>query len=454
MKKVLFLLAVLLLPTMAYSQIPTTTKKENLKGNVLSVRYFNYEYSENFGSPTEGKLRWVKDLAFDAQGRVVLFNSDSDLHSFFVAKYKKEGDNTIAGLSALTSGRDGTEYKTLNDFLNQKEVNDHYFREVTYNSDNIAIKYDVYERSYPTSKYMLTYRKAAKLIGNGAYECKLYDKSGQSFLDFKETYNSNGQLIELDNERQFNNVYSYDKAIVIPDAGKYQYNNKGQLVSYTQQKNSAPDKKEYIYNDHGDLTQSNTLVFHRGRKEYVKNRGLVYDNYKYDNNGNWIYRMVSNGKENLYIEKRQIEYCNTSEEIESKVNELYSKLPAIDMKAAEKFSDFYQKYLDGAGYTGQIPLIEYDSKYASVKNADKATVVVTVYFSDPNCDGKQYLRLTMPDKYYSKLKNVVDEIQKQEKECKYVYKDGKLIMNNEEYVIDTSTGEMKNITRNFTLRKE
>ena len=60
----------------------------------------------------------------------------------------------------------------------------------------------------------------------------------------------------------------------------------------------------------------------------------------------------------------------------------------------------------------------------------------------------------MPDKYYSKLKNVVDEIQKQEKECKYVYKDGKLIMNNEEYVIDTSTGEMKNITRNFTLRKE
>ena len=124
------------------------------------------------------------------------------------------------------------------------------------------------------------------------------------------------------------------------------------------------------------------------------------------------------------------------------------------MKAAEEFSNFYKKYLDGPGYTGQIPLIEYDSKYASVKNADKATVVVTVYFSDPNCDGKQYLRLTMPDKYYSKLKNVVDEIQKQKKECKYVYKDGKLIMNNEEYVIDTSTGEMKNITRNFTLKKE
>jgi hypothetical protein len=124
------------------------------------------------------------------------------------------------------------------------------------------------------------------------------------------------------------------------------------------------------------------------------------------------------------------------------------------MKAAEEFSDFYKKYLDGPGYTGQIPLIEYDSKYASVKNADKATVVVTVYFSDPNCDGKQYLRLTMPDKYYSKFINVAEEIQVGVIKCKYVYRDGKMIMNNEEYVIDTSTGELKNITRNITLKKE
>ena len=52
------------------------------------------------------------------------------------------------------------------------------------------------------------------------------------------------------------------------------------------------------------------------------------------------------------------------------------------------------------------------------------------------------------------MKNVVEEIKKEEKKCKYVYKDGKLIMNNEEYVVNTSTGELKNITRNFTLKKE
>lgn len=457
MKRLTLTFAVLFSTCIAFCQEPTTVQKENLKGNVFSVRCFHYAYSENFGSPTEGKLQWIKDLIFDARGRAILFNDDSDLSNYYFVKYEKEGGNTIAELGKLSYHMDET--KTPTDFLFHKEGNSNdyssNYREITYNSDNIVTKYDVLKKYSRTSKYQLEYRKIAKPLGNGTYECKLYDKSGQSFLNFKETYNSNGQLTELDNEREFNRVSSYNKEITIPHAGKYQYNNKGQLVLYTQQKNSAPDKKEYIYNDHGNLIQNNNLIFHQSKKEYVKNKGLIYDNYKYDTNGNWVYRMVSDGKDYLYIEKRQIEYCNTSEENELKVNKLYSKCPVIDVKAAEEFADFYKKYLDGPSYIGQIPLIEYDSKYASVKNADKATVVVTVYFGDPNCDGRQYLRLTMPDKLYSKLQNVVDEIRKEgKKECKYVYKDGKLIMNNEEYVIDTSTGEMKNITRNFTLKKE
>jgi len=453
MKRIILAFATVLITSIAFCQEPTTLQKENLKGKVLSVRCFNFAYSENFGSPTEGELRWVKDQVFDAQGRVILFNSDSHLSDYFLVKYEKEGNNTIAELTILYSGMDDTKYKTLNDFLNQKKVNDNNYRAITYNSDNIVTKYDVFERFSPATKFELDYRKTAKSLGNGTYECKLYDKSGQSFLNFKEIYNSNGQLTDLDNERQFNRVYSYDKAIVISDAGKYQYNNKGQLVSYTQQKNSFRNKKEYVYNDQGDIIQKNTLVSRDKSDEYKKTGEVIYKDYKYDENGNWVCRMVSDGKKYLYIEKRQIEYCNTSEEIESKVKDLYSKLPVIDIKAVEEFADFFKKNLDRAYYTCQIPLIEYDSKYSSVKNADKASVVVTIHFDD-YWKGKQRLRLTMPDKYYSKLKNVVDEIQKEEKECEYVYKDRKLIMNNEEYVIDTSTGEMKNITRNFTLRKE
>lgn len=451
MKRLTLFFAVFLSTNIALCQEPTTVQKENLKGNVFSVRWFNYAYSENFGSPTEGKLRWIKDLAFDAQGRVVLFNFDYHLTDYYLVKYKKDGDNTIAGLSMLYSGMDDTKYKTLNDFLYDQEVNGNHYREITYNLDNIVTKYDVFKRYSPTSKFKLDHRKIAKPLGNGIFECKLYDESGQSFLNFKETYNSNGQLTELDNEHEFNKVYSYDKDIMIQHAGKYEYNNKGQLVLYTQQKNYDPNKNEFIYNDHGDLIQDNTLVFHQSKKEHVKNRGLIYDDYKYDANGNWIYRRVSDGKNYLYIEKRQIEYCNTSEEIESKVKDLFSSFSVIDIKTAEYFTDFYEKYLDGRAYTGEIPLIEYDSKYASIKNADKASVVVTVYFNDRYCNARQCFRLDVPEKYYSKMKNIAYELQKKEIKCKYVYKDGKIIMDNEEYVIDTSTGQMKNITRGLIL---
>ncbi len=457
MKRLIIAFVATLTTCLAFCQEPTTVQKENLKGNVFSVMTSKYEYSENFGNPTEGKLRKKDITLFDQYGRAILYNFDDNSfgNCFGIVTYKVDGENTVAEVSLLNPQKSLENVGTINELLTNQVLKelDRKKREIVYNS-GIMVRLDILERSYPTSKYELTYRKAAKLIGDGTYECKLYRKNGQSYLDYKETYNTNRQLIELDNERQFNRVSSYDKAIVISDAGKYQYDNKGQLVSYTQQKNSFRNKKEYVYNDQGDIIQINTLVSKDKSDEYKKTGEVIYKDYKYDEKGNWVYRIKSDGKNILYIEKRQIDYCNTSKEIESKVKELYSIFPVNDMKAAEEFSNFYKKYLDGPGYTGQIPLIEYDSKYASVKNADKATVVVTVYFSDPNCDGKQYLRLTMPDKYYSKLKNVVDEIQKQKKECKYVYKDGKLIMNNEEYVIDTSTGEMKNITRNFTLKKE
>jgi hypothetical protein len=121
------------------------------------------------------------------------------------------------------------------------------------------------------------------------------------------------------------------------------------------------------------------------------------------------------------------------------------------LKAAEQFSEFHEKYLKGS-YTGQIPLVEYDSKYASVKHADKVTVDITIYFDNGDCQGRQFLLLRAP-KYYSILDKLDKDFQRDIK-FEYVYKDGKLKMMNEEYVIDTSTGELKNITRNFTLKKK
>ena len=162
MKRFIITLMATLTTCLAFCQEPTTVQKENLKGNVLSVRRFNFAYSENFGSPTEGELRWVKDQVFDAQGRVILFNSDSHLSDYFLVKYEKDGNNIIAELTILYSGMDDTKYKTLNDFLNQKKVNDNNYRVITYNSDNIVTKYDVFKRSSPATKFELDYRKTAK----------------------------------------------------------------------------------------------------------------------------------------------------------------------------------------------------------------------------------------------------------------------------------------------------
>ncbi len=452
MKRITLTLAAVLTTCIAFCQEPTTTKKENLKGNVFAVRSSSYVYSENFGNPKEGKLRFMDVTLFDSHGRAVLYHYDTDRYgsAYGLVNYTIDGENTVANITMLSPKQRIEELNSiieLNNYLVEK-----YFvkREIVFNN-NIVVRHDVLKKNYPTSKYELDHRKTARTLGNGVFECKLYNNSGQSFLDFKETYNSNGQLIDLDNEREFNRVSSYDKEIMIPHAGKYQYNNKGQLILYTQQKKSGPEKTEYVYNDHGDLSQINTLVFHYGKKEYVKNKGLIYDNYKYDNNGNWIYRLVSNGEKYLYIEKRQIDYCNTTEEIESKVKELYSKFSVADLKAANEFGDFYDKYLKKE-YVAVVPLVNYDPKYASVKNADKASVFISVRFDDPNCYGRFDRRLVSL-KMNDKIKSIANEIDTDKiEEMKYSYQDGKIIMNNDVYEIDPA-GILKNTTQNIVFKE-
>lgn len=454
MKRTIIAFVAVLTTSIAYCQEPTTLKQENLKGNVSAVRSSSYVFSENFGNPTEGELRKIEITLFDQYGRAILYNIDDTDYGkcFGIATYKIDGENTVAEVSLLGIKKSLKELGTINELINNQVLTeiDKKKREIVYNN-NIVVKYDILTRFYPAKKYELTYRKAAKLIENGTYECKLYDKSGQSYLDFKETYNTNGQLIELDNERQFNKVSSYNKDILISDAGKYQYNKKGQLVSYTQQKNSFRNKKEYVYNDHGDIIQISTLVSKDKSEVYNKTGEVIYNDYKYDEKGNWIYRIVSNGKQNLYIEKRRIDYCNTSEEIEEKVKNIYSIIPVTNIKNANEFGDFYDKYLKKY-YVAVIPLVNYDPKYASVKNADKASVFIEVSFNDLNCYGRFNRRLVTL-KRNDKISSIAHEINSDGIEnMKYSYRNGKIIMNNDEYEID-STGTLKNTTKNIIFKE-
>jgi len=321
MKAILTTIALLFITTLAISQDPPTLKKENLKGNVYHVIYTNYYYSENFGEPKEGERKFRREYYYDDLGRAVLFSLND---RYFWVRYNKEGNNTIASMLEFYSKK---EFEDLEDFTKKSYTeNRHFFhhRVITYNSDNIVTKYDVYDNI--NGSYKLLNRKTAKPIGNGVYECKLYGADGSTAVDYKETYNSKGQLTNLDNPKEYNQISTGDTYIEIPHAGIYKFNNKGQEISYEQQKKSGPKKYENVYNEHGDIIELYTSTINKGVASN-KTLAVVYEDYQYDDKGNWIYRILSDGKKKYRIERRQIEYYNSTEELNTTINKVNTNFP-------------------------------------------------------------------------------------------------------------------------------
>lgn len=330
MKTIVTTLATFFITAIAFSQTPPTLKNENLKGNVYRVIYANYQYSENFGEPKEGKLNFVRDYYYDGLGRAILFSYDSN-NKYFWVQYNQKDNNTIASMLEFYTGEnlENLEDYTSKDYIAKQ--NFYNYREITYNSDNIVTKYDVYHND-TYGVYELRNRKMATIIGNGTYECKLYGADGNTALDYKETYNSKGLLTILDNDREYNRIRAWKSDIEIPHAGTYKYNNKGKLVSYQEQKDSYPKIYESVYNEHGDIIERYASTVDKGVAS-AKGLTTVYENYKYDDKGNWIYRIISNGEgKKFYIEKRQIEYYNSTEELDSKINKAYSNFPVVNIR--------------------------------------------------------------------------------------------------------------------------
>ena len=329
MKTIVTTLVAIFISAIAFCQTPPTLNNENLKGNVYRVIYTNYKYSENFGEPKEGARMSVREYYYDGLGRAVLFNYEEN-NKYFWVRYDQRDKNTIASMLEFYSREniENLENFTTSDYIKQK--NFYNYREITYNSDNIVIKYDVFDNnSY--DEYRLVERKTANLIGNGTYACKLYGSNGNTKLDYKETYNSKGQITMLDNPKEYNQISSGRSDIEIPHAGAYKYNKKGQLVSYEEQRRSYPKMAEIVYNEHGDIMERYVSSVDKGVPSH-KSLAAVYEAYKYDDKGNWIYRIVSNGEKKLIIEKRQIEYYNSTEELDLILNKVYSNFPVVNIQ--------------------------------------------------------------------------------------------------------------------------
>lgn len=452
MKKMFFTIAAFsLITTAAFCQEPTTLKSDNLKGNVFSVTFSQYEFKENFGEPVEGNLRWKEAKIYNEEGKAILFNQKIPNYgdTFFLVSYSKDGNKTKVLMSERnlvqwdSKYSDALELFTNNlftAFVGRK-------REIEYDDNNVIIKYDVLGRSRPEVPYTLKGRKIAKPLGNGIYECKLYDSDGSTKLDYKETYNSHGILIDLDNEREFNNVNTGSGIISINHAGKYQYDNDGRLVTYTQQKRSYPETEEYIYNDHGDIEKINKRVNNN------ISGTITYKDYKYDEHGNWIYRVHAIGKQNYYIEKRYITYCNTTNEIKDKVNRIYADNPVTDTQKENELAGILDKFI-GKRYEAEVPTTEYYPQYASIKGADELILNISFYLYAGSNNGKGSMSVVpqIPQKCSNKVRQLSLQLNTS-KEVKYAFEGGIMTIDNEQYKVDTATGNIVNISRNITFKR-
>lgn len=450
MKKVLFVFAAFsLISTAAFCQEPTTLKSDNLKGNVFSLTFSQYEFKENFGEPVEGNLRWKEAKIYNEEGKAILFNQKIPEYGdvFFLVTYSKDGNKTKALMDERhlvqwdCRYNDALELFTSNlftDFVGGR-------REIECDDNNVIIKYDVLRRYGQEMPYTLEGRKIAKPLGDGIYECKLYDKNGSTKLDYKETYNSQGILIDLDNEREFNNINTGNGIISINHAGKYQYNKDGRLVTYTQQKRSYPETEEYVYNDHGDIVKINKLV------NNSISGTITYKDYKYDDHGNWIYRVHAIGNQNYYIEKRYITYCNTANEIKEMVNKIYDDNPVIDTPKENELAGILDKFIRER-YEAEVPATEYYPQYASIKGADQLILNISFYLIGNN-KGEINIRPQYPSKMSNKVRELYLKLNTS-KNVNYTFKNGILTIDSEQYKFDTATGNVVNITRNIIFKKK
>ena len=469
MKKLVMAIAAVSITTAAFSQNPTTVKDENLKGNVLSVTYSKYEYKENFGEPTEGKLLEQKAIFFDDQGRSVVTRTMTPVGSSnawatsYVMAYSKDGANTKIDIAILNNGKAMPNSSVLPVFSQASKALENQYSsdawpkkraEIISDANGVITKWDVFEKIAQQEKEKLIGRRIATSAGNGVYGCKIYNKQGESVWDYKETYKG-GLLTFLDNPRWFSGISSGKMEVNPKEAGNYEYDKNGRVIKYTQQKKNYGEEYFYNRNEHGDLVK--VIRGQIGKDERYQNVDEIYDNYKYDSRGNWIFRTYAyKSTAPKFIEKREIQYCSSASELKSKSGFISVSKP--DTKSENNFIDFYNENLKGCMYVATLPLSQYNSSLASQQEASDIIITLRMsFFPDKTCmtsrgAERDYEKVRKPKKNH--LKFIEEYDGSGTTTIPYEYKDGMIIVNNEQYKVDSSTKTLINIGKNITYKKQ
>lgn len=318
----------------------TNVQDNNLKGNVIAVLYSKYEYKENFGEPVPGKLQRMYVTFYDENGRSFL---NRDLYSD--GSYYTEAQSTLFDYTSDASGTTvhrpqitcRTDGKDINNYLPMLMALDNSFEQRMVSnskcSNYLTIDYKYDKDQVLTTYTMLSNSKiVAKLVAKptvaGVYEYTIYKASGDATEKGIRTY-KNGKLIKVEKP---NKMLMHSIDIESMPMGSYSYNANGKIQQYCQitelntdgwGRGNTPGRK-FVYNQQGDEIQ-----WIDGHWGWGKDKGKmlwgdprdIYIDYKYDANGNWIYR-VDTQNNNKYIEIREIIYCSSKEELQQKSSAL------------------------------------------------------------------------------------------------------------------------------------
>ncbi len=309
-----------------YGVLQTKLSDDNLKGNVLAVAYTASEYKENFGEPTEGQV-WERMTTFyDEAGTSFLSRKNdgsSAGESYLFSKEAVENGVKVTSIGVKSSFT-GEDVNLMNaamskpDWSFEQMLQGSNWRyecenyEAVYDKNGVRIKLDLKDTS---KEKKIKSRELGKQTGNNVYEFVIYNARGESVETSTRTY-SNGRLIKKSSPQdRFSRV---NADIQSPMSGTYTYNQAGRPVNFKKFNNQEEEK--YVYNAKGDLLNTST------KKYSGWDDGNFYENYKYDEQGNWIYRTWAREKGKPFrIEKRVIVYCSTKEELKEKAAEISQK---------------------------------------------------------------------------------------------------------------------------------
>lgn len=329
MKKILFSLVALVAATNVFGQEPEPTKLRdaNLKGNVLAVQYGKFEYKENFGEPTAGDVRELNSTFYDEKGRSILYRTlsygyDRTYAHSYLFEYADEGNNVKVSRPSLQTVNTRDVYTAYEQALLAANGAFEELMRTTPNKDNhnnTCFPYLLSEYTYDNAQVQILYdlkysrdnklkaKVVAKPIGGGMYEFTIYKENGEVGEKSKRTF-KNGMLVKMEKERM--GLIHYRGDIPSPEAGTYTYDTKGNLTHILLANN---EERKYDFNEKGDIIKESKKVYKTWSNTFF------YENYKYDEQGNWISRTVgSDAGKPQFIEKRVITYCSGADELKEK----------------------------------------------------------------------------------------------------------------------------------------